>query len=108
MLRTEESSLWSSCVPKAYQPLLSICDVFIAQSFHLFFISGVRKALSESAGFAFMESDEQVAQCLYLPCLLCAFLCSTCLGLWTFWEQGLTLMMGGLFPEVILVGGSAC
>lgn len=35
ILRTEESPLWSSCVPKVYQPLLSITDIFIDQGFHL-------------------------------------------------------------------------
>lgn len=30
MLRTEESTLWSSCAPKVHQPLLSIAGVFVA------------------------------------------------------------------------------
>lgn len=60
MLGSSESPLWSFCVPKVHQSLLSVADVFIAQGF--FFSRGVRKTVSELAKFAFMKSEEQVAQ----------------------------------------------
>lgn len=87
----------------------SITDIFGDQGFYLFYffvvVSGVRK--SESAGFVFMKSEDQTAQLpgctLALPTLLCPV---TGLGLWTFWVQGLSLMLRVLFPEMVLVCGS--
>lgn len=67
MLGSSESPLWSFCIPKVHQSLLSVADVFIAQGFLVFFFfsffaRGVRKTVSELAKFAFMKSEEQVAQ----------------------------------------------
>lgn len=62
MLGSNESSLWSFCVLKVHQSLLSVADVFIAGFSFFFPPRGVRKTVSELAKFAFMKSEEQVAQ----------------------------------------------